>query len=129
MFDLAINLWSGTLQLIHKESKDISIINKDGKSTLNQIHIAASDTISEYILPSNAKESNWIKIFGNGNGGWILHIPSGEQVVCQNSMHILDDRLYIHSNMHTFDFIHLVYLGKVWFIENKSNTVGISPHV
>lgn len=129
MFDLTINPWSGTLQLIHKTSKKTSVVNKDGESTLNQIHIADSDAISKYTLPSNPKASNWIKIFGKGKGGWQLDIPKGEQVVCQNGMRILDHASYLHSNMHAFDFIHLVYLGKVWFIENKSTTVGISPHV
>lgn len=126
MYSITINPISGTLQLIHKaiSTKEESKLNKDGKCTLNQIHVAQGDAVVEYTLPSNPKETDWMKIFGHSEKGWILRIPEGQKVV--SGMRLLDHTSHIHSNMHRFDFIHLMFLGNLWYIENKSPTVGVS---
>jgi hypothetical protein len=124
MYDITINPISGTLQLIHKATKETTNVNKEGKSTLNQIHMAEGDTMAEYTLPENPTDTNWIKVFGGGNKGWKVLIPQGQKVV--SGMRTLDHNSYLHSNMHPCDFIHLIFLGNKWYVENKSATVGIS---
>lgn len=125
MYKVAINPVSGTLQLIHSSiPAEVKAINQDGVCTVNQIHIVTSAVFKEYTLPTNPVTSDWIKIFSNGSGGWMLKIPHGSEVVW--GMRRLDFRSYIHSNMHRYDFIHLTFLGDVWYVENKSPTVGVS---
>ena len=124
MYELVINPVTGTLQLVHKSSKENVKVEKEGEFGINQIHIVTGNTLQEYTLPEDAKETNWIKIFGKSDKGWILRIPQGVKVI--SGMRVLDHSSYIHSNMHRFDFIHLMFLGDVWYVENKSVTVGIS---
>lgn len=126
MYSLAISPISGFLQLVPRIQFTENITHQDGVCKVNHIHIASSDKKSEYILPQNPKSGNWIKIFSESESGWLLHIPYSQKVILQNGMRILNEAHKIYSNMNKFDFIHLVYIGKAWHIENKSYTLGIS---
>lgn len=132
IYNLVVNPSNGSLQFILSPAskKTIPIYEEvQVQCKTNQIYIANSFMPIEFFLPKQPKETDWIKIFAREGAGWILRITQENSIIDQSTMRILNDSFYIHSNMHSFDFIHLIFLGHAWFIENKSPTVGISENV
>lgn len=128
MYNLAINPYSGNLQVVDRNPIYSICVSEDTYCKGNRIYICNNIVNTNFFLPIKENQGSWIKIFGKSEGGWSLQIPKESKVISHSGMRVIDHNHYFHSNMHQFDFIHVIYIGDSWYIENKSQTIGISKH-